>query len=189
MTDIALYPSSQHILPGGRVDITITEERYQRMLKESLSDKRHFAVCMLNEAESDQELKTIPAIATLCRVVNFDMQTNGLLMITVEGSHKVRLLGVSIEYDGLFRGEYTDFSNWPPLPIDEKDADLAEKLAIFFETMPEIGEMYQKPDMEDVSWVCQRWIEVLPLEVHYKQLLITQETPKLTIRFLHKLFQ
>ena len=53
--------------------------------------------------------------------------------------------------------------------------------------MPEIGSLYPKPDYNNLTWVCQRWLEILPLEVHYKQLLLTQESIKLTVRFLLKL--
>ncbi|MGF1698838.1 Lon protease [Photobacterium makurazakiensis] len=189
MGEIALYPSSHHVLPGGRADIKIAEERYHRMLKESLAGKRCLALCMLNEPEVDHAIKTIPAIVTLCDVINFDMHSNGVLSITIEGSQKVRLLGVSIEHDGLFHGEYTTIANWSSQPLRAPHIDLAEKLDFLFQTMPEVGTLYPSPEMSDLSWVCQRWIEILPLEVHYKQLLITQDTPMLTVRFLHKLFQ
>ncbi|WP_273857276.1 LON peptidase substrate-binding domain-containing protein [Photobacterium sp. GSS17] len=170
------------------MDVTICEARHIQMLKDSLAGVRQFAVCMLNEMEEDSDVKKIPAIATLCKVINFDQLEGGLLSIALEGTHKVRLLSIRVEDDGLMRAKCTYFPNWDYLPLESKDNELAEKLKVFYQSVPEIGAFYPEPEFDDLCWVCQRWIEVLPLEVHYKQLLITQDSPRLTVRFLHKLF-
>ena len=188
MNKVALFPSSVHLLPGGRASYTLVEKRHLRMLKESLATNTPFAICMINESEEDSELKQIPAIATECKVVNFDQAEANLLSIVVEGTQKIRLHGISLDEDGLMQGESTLYPNWHTEKIRGGDEELAEKLKLFFQSMPEIGALYPSPHWDDITWVCQRWIEVLPLEVHYKQLLITQENAKLTIRFLHKLF-
>ncbi|KHT64713.1 Lon protease [Photobacterium gaetbulicola] len=188
MNKIALYPSSTHLLPGGRAPFTLIEKRHLRMLKESLTNGTPFALCMINESEELNELKQIPAIATLCKVINFDQNDAGLLSIVAEGTQKIRLSGISVDNDGLMQGDATLYPNWQSAPLAQADQELAEKLKLFYQTMPEIGALYPAPLWDDVSWVCQRWIEVLPLEAHYKQLLIAQDTAKLTTRFLHKLF-
>ena len=188
MTEIALYPSSVHILPGGRASFTLIEDRFMRMLKGALASDPPFAVCMLNESEVDNELKQIPAIATQCTIVNFDQLESGLLSIVAEGVQKIRIHDIHLEEDGLMKGDCTLFPNWASTPMRSQDQELADKLKLFFQSMPEIGALYSSPQWDDMTWVCQRWIEVLPLEVHYKQLLITQDSAKLTARFLHKLF-
>lgn len=188
MTEIALYPSSSHLLPGGKVELILWEDRHLRMLKQALAEERSFALCMLNKTDFDSDIKTIPAIATQCNVINFDRMDNGLLSILVEGVQKIRLLNVNVESDELLSGHFTPYPNWPPQSREAQDDELAEKLVLLFNTMPEIGSLYPHPKLNDISWVCQRWIEILPLEVHYKQLLVTQDNAKLTSRFLHKLF-
>ncbi|MGF1725546.1 LON peptidase substrate-binding domain-containing protein [Photobacterium nomapromontoriensis] len=188
MPDIALYPSCTHLLPEGKAEIILWEDRHLRMLKQALAEERPFALCMLNETDLDNEIKQIPAIATQCQVINFDRMDNGLLNIQVEGIQKIRLLNVKIEHDDLLSGHFTLYPNWQPQIRETRDDELAEKLVHLFSTMPEIGTLYPHPKLDDLSWVCQRWIEILPLEVRYKQLLITQDNAKLTSRFLHKLF-
>ena len=187
MSAIALLPSSSHLLPGGRVELTIAEERYIRMVKQSLAGERRFALCMLNEGEEHNEIKKIPAIATIVDIIDFNSTENGLLSLVVEGQQKVRLLAIKTENDGLLFAEYQLYPNWTTMPVDSNNACLAEKLQLYFASMPETGALYPSPDYEDIGWVCQRWIEILPLEVKYKQLLLAQETPKLTERFLLKL--
>ena len=187
MKKTALYPSSVHLLPGGRASYTLVEKRHLRMLKESLASNSPFAVCMINESEEESELKQIPAIATECNVINFDQAEANLLSIVVEGTQKIRLHGITLDDDGLMQGDSTLYPNWQAEPILARDEEIAEKLKMFFQSMPEIGALYPSPQYDDISWVCQRWIEVLPLEVHYKQLLVTQDNAKLTTRFLHKL--
>ncbi|PSW01135.1 LON peptidase substrate-binding domain-containing protein [Photobacterium lipolyticum] len=187
MARTALLPSSGHVLPGGRLEITVAEAKYIRMVKESLASSSGFTICMINEADENQEVKKIPAIATLVNIVDFNALEGGLLGITVEGSKKIRLIDIHIDYDGLLIGEYKPYIQWHSLPISRLTQCLSDKLKLFYSTMPEIGALYSAPKYNDISWICQRWIEILPLEVQYKQLLITQESPKLTIRFLLKL--
>ena len=187
MSAIALLPSSNHLLPGGRAEITIAEERYIRMIKQSLAGERHFALCMLNEGEEHNEIKKIPAIATIADIIDFNTAENGLLTVVVEGKQKVRLLAIKIEKDGLLFAEYQLYPNWSAMPVDNTTACLAEKLRLYFSSMPAIGSLYEAADYDDICWVCQRWLEILPLEVKYKQLLITQDNSKLTVRFLLKL--
>lgn len=158
------------------------------MMKMSLAQIRPFALCMLNEEAINNEIAKIPAIATLCTITDFDQNDNGGLKLQIIGTQKVRLTQIHVEYDDLLSAEYTEYPNWPTSPVKEEDCELADKLQLFFETMPEIGALYPDPHYKNLSWICQRWIEVLPLEVHYKQLLITQDSPKLTCRFLHRLF-
>jgi uncharacterized protein len=187
MTNIALLPSSSHVLPGGRLEIIVAEKRYTRMVKDSLTSGEGFAMCMLNENEESEEVKKIPAIATHVKIIDFNALEGGLLVITVEGIQKIRLLSIEIDPDGLLIGEFKPYLEWIYMPVDDDNVSLREKLKLFYSSMPEIGALYNEPKYNDISWVCQRWIEVLPIEVKYKQLLITQDTTKLAIRFLKKL--
>ncbi|UTV26779.1 LON peptidase substrate-binding domain-containing protein [Photobacterium atrarenae] len=187
MADIALYPSSKHLLPQGRLELVITEERFIRMIKQSLNDERSFALCMLNEFETHDDVKKIPAIATEAKIVDFNADENGLLSIIAEGVQLIRILAIEVDQDGLLHGTCQPHPTWPDIHIDSKTMCLADKLKMFYQTMPELGALYPTPNYHNVTWVCQRWLEILPLEAHYKQLLLTQETVSLTIRFLLKL--
>ena len=106
MVDIALFPSSNHILPNGRLEITVAEERYIRMVKQSLANKRSFALCMLNESEEHDEIKKIPAIATEAHIIDFNALEGGLLSVMVEGIQTVRLLAIRVEKDGLLLADF-----------------------------------------------------------------------------------
>lgn len=187
MADIALYPSSRHLLPQGRLELVITEERFIRMLKQSLAEERSFALCMLNEFETHDDVKKIPAIATEAKIIDFNTDNNGLLSIVAEGVQLIRILAIEVDDDGLLHGTCQPHLVWPAVDITPATECLAEKLRLFYQTMPEIGALYPTPDYRSATWVCMRWLEVLPLEVHYKQLLLTQETVTLATRFLLKL--
>ncbi|WP_064605167.1 LON peptidase substrate-binding domain-containing protein [Photobacterium sp. J15] len=187
MSEISLLPSSKHLLPEGRLAITIAEDRYIQMVKQSLAGERDFALCMLNEDEEQNEIKKLPAIATTCKVIDFNSDENGLLSIVVEGQQKVRLLSIRIAENNLLTADSHPYTHWEPTPVDDTTECLSEKLKLFFASQPSIGALYPNPAYTNLTWVCHRWLEILPLEVHYKQLLITQESIKLTIRFLLKL--
>lgn len=189
MEKIALMPHTNHLLPGGRLEITIIESRFIRMMKDALSEKRQFALCMLNEGTESDPVKNLPAIVTISKIIDFNQTDGGLINLSIEGIHNVKLSAVYHEYDGLFSGDAVILPSWSPLPIDSANECLAEKLKRHFAYNQKSKISDDKLKYDDISWVCQRWIEIVPIEVYYKQLLIAQDSPKLTIRFLLKLFQ
>ncbi|ELR64964.1 Putative Lon protease [Photobacterium marinum] len=157
------------------------------MVKQSLAGETDFALCMLNQDEEQNEIKKLPAIATTCKIIDFDSDENSLLSIVVEGLQKVRLLSIRIADNDLLMANYHPYPHWEPTLVDDTTECLSEKLKLYYSSQPETGALYPDPAYNDLTWVCQRWLEILPLEVHYKQLLITQESVKLTVRFLLKL--
>lgn len=189
MIKIALMPHTHHLLPRGRLEINIIESRYVRMMREALAGKRQFALCMLNEGTQTDPVKNLPAIVTLTKIIDFNQSEAGLVNIVVEGLDNMKLSAVYHEFDGLLSGEASTMARWSLLPTNSATECLAEKLKEYFASNPETRAHYDTQDYDDISWVCQRWIEIVPIEVHYKQLLIAQDSPKLTIRFLLKLFQ
>lgn len=62
MSEIALFPTTSHLLPDGHVELLLCEERHLRMLKQSLAGERGFAVCMLNEPMSIVRSRKFPQL-------------------------------------------------------------------------------------------------------------------------------
>ncbi|OAN18340.1 hypothetical protein A3K86_05455 [Photobacterium jeanii] len=189
MTKIALLPHTNHLMPNGRMEITLIEPRHLRMMKDALSEKRRFALCMLNEEQKHAEIKQLPAIATLVRILDFNQTEEGFISLIVEGEHCVKLTAVYHEFDGLFSADVTPLLKWPTQPTDTTTVQLADRLEAYFSSNPDKKAYYDDFPYDDICWVSLRWIEIMPIEVHYKQLLMAQDSPKLTIRFLLKLFE
>ncbi|MGL5200585.1 MAG: LON peptidase substrate-binding domain-containing protein, partial [Aeromonas veronii] len=40
---------------------------------------------------------------------------------------------------------------------------------------------------EDAAWLCQRWLEILPMPIYEKQMLIAKQNSEAARKFLHRL--
>ncbi len=189
MMKIPLLPHTDHLLPKGRVKLTIAQARHIRMVKEALSSNEGFLMAMIDSNREESEITEVPALTTRVQIIDFHRLEGDLLGITVEGIDILRIAKIHVDFDHLLIADCAPYFIWPPFPATSANQYLADKLKQLHATVPDLGELYTEPKYSDMTWVCQRWIEVLPIDVKYKQLLIHQENPKLAIRFLMKLLQ
>lgn len=176
-TAIALFPLTSHVLPGGRIKLRIFEQRYIRMVKESLARQQGFGICMLDPKGHPDNNSHILPIGTLVNVIDFESLSDGMLGITVAGEQLFEIKSVDTEKDGLHRGQVVLREEWSSSPISDEDILLRQRLQEVFEAYPEISQMYPEKRFDDEPWIYQRWLEILPLEPEKKQeLLANQQT-------------
>lgn len=181
---LALFPLSAHLLPGGIMPLRIFEPRYLRMIAEA--QVREFALCMLDPRQPDA-LRNMYPIATRVRIIDFDRLPDGLLGIKVQGVDRLRIRDLWQEGDGL---RVCDAQRLPPwqgghLPQDQRN--LAQALREVFSDYPEYAALYHEPAWDDACWVAQRWIEVLPIPAEQKQWLMACEDYRPALRLLSNL--
>ncbi|PSV39981.1 LON peptidase substrate-binding domain-containing protein [Photobacterium sp. GB-210] len=189
MKKIPLFPYANHILPDGRTQLKIAQARHIRMVKEALISKKGFVMAMIDNEREHSEIKDVPALSTHVKIIDFNRLEGDLLGITVEGIDLLKIEQIKIEDDKLLVAECTPVSTWAPSKTTTSNQCLAQRLKQLYSSQPEMESLYPTPLFDDMTWVCQRWLEVLPIEVKYKQMLIHQKTPNLAIRFLIKLLQ
>ncbi|SMY36172.1 LON peptidase substrate-binding domain-containing protein [Photobacterium andalusiense] len=189
MNTIALLPHSKHILPKGRLKLVISRVCDIRMVTEAMTNKRPFALGMIEPNQAPETISHIPAIATTVSIIDFNTQDNGLLEIIVEGIDTISVSILTMAYDNLLTATYEPCAQWTPININHDSQPLADKLKHLFESTPEITNIYQQTSYDDATWVCQRWLEVLPIDIKYKQSLIHHPTANMTISFLLQLLQ
>ncbi len=189
MNTIALLPHGEHLLPGGRLDLVISRVCDIRMVTEAMANNHPFALGMIAKNSSPETVTNIPAIATAVSIVDFNALDGGLLEIVVEGTNKIVVSDLNLAYDNLLTATYEIYHHWPTILIDADNQILAEKLALLFESIPKISQRYQNPNYKDATWVCQRWLEILPIDIKHKQSLIHHPTADITISFLLQLLQ
>lgn len=189
MKSIALLPHPDHLLPEGRLEIVVSSVCDIRMVKEAITKDGHFAIAMIDEKKPQETISNVPAIATLVNIIDFNLLDGELLGITVEGINKILISDIIMEHDNLLTATYEPYHQWPSIPTKKHTQFLADKLKLFYSSMPEIGALYPKPNYQDMTWVCQRWLEILPIEVKHKQSLIHHHTATIAITFLLKLLQ
>ena len=182
--ELALFPLPICILPGGFAQLRIFEVRYQRLVKESLQSDLGFGVCML-----DEDKNTLLPIGTRCKIVDFETLTDGLLGITITGVDKFELTSFTREDDGLKRGKVTVLPSWDSLPITACQQKFSLILKQLLDQYPSHLNHYNSNNFNDLSWVCQRWLEVLPIAVDEKQSCIAAKDHHFTLMMLNDLLK
>ncbi|GIC79606.1 LON peptidase substrate-binding domain-containing protein [Moritella sp. F3] len=170
-TQLALLPLTSHILPSGRLPIRITEERYIRMIKDSTKTMSGFGVVMIDPNQTGR-FGRIPTIGTHVEIIDFYTLDDGFLGINVEGRQRFIIDDITTEADGLKVAKVHYITNWPDQVAKAEEVYLADKLEDLYKQHADINQLCALKDMANISWVSQRWIELLPLSVSEKQILL-----------------
>lgn len=190
---LPLFPLSLVICPGGLLPLRIFEVRYLDMVRNSLRNKSSFAVVtVLPEGETDPQGNfPFANIGTLVDIVDADVTTVGLMMIRCVGQRRVKVESFTQQKDGLLIGEVNDIPNDLELPIPEDLQMTSIGLQRLLESLLEeniptenlpVIEPYK---LEDVSWVANRWVELLDLPLLQKQRLMQLDSPILRLELIH----
>lgn len=186
---VALFPLTSHVLPGGRLQLRIFEQRYIRMVKESLQEQKGFGISMLNPKGHEEDNSHILPISTLVNVVDFESLPNGMLGITVAGEQLFEIQSIEIARDGLRTGQAILRENWPVTSLSDEDILLGQRLQEIFAAYPELAQLYPEKKFDDEPWICQRWLEILPLEAQKKQELLANQHTKPVKDFIRQLVE
>lgn len=189
LTTIALLPLTSHVLPGGRLELRIFEQKYIRMIKEALSTQQGFGVCMLSPFGRLENNSHILPIGTLVNVVDFESLNNGMLSFTVAGDQLFEIQQIQTAEDGLRSGQVSLRDQWPATPLSDEDILLQQRLQEVFEAYPELADLYPEKRFDDEPWICQRWLEILPLEPEKKQQLLASEHTRPVKEFIRHLVE
>lgn len=183
---LALFPLPSHILPGGKLPLRLFEQRHMEMLKESFIEDQGFGIVMEESTVTGQSGRILP-IGTRVKVIDFYTLNDGQLGITVQGLERFYIHQLHEEGGQLKRADVELLPNWPQCHSDDSDAVLATRLRDVFAQYPELDELYPDKRYDDAAWLCQRWLEILPMPVQEKQGLIAKQSSEAARHFLHKL--
>lgn len=167
--EIPLFPLSAHLLPGGRMSLRIFEPRYVRMVKESCAADTGFGICMINAKGDKDKNQHLYPIGTFAKVIDFDLLSDGLLGITVEGDRCFKINSIATESDNLRLGTCQWIDAWPTQLPRDSIAPIDERLMEIFDKYPELKALYHDPKFNDPIWVIYRWLELLPVNPEQKQ--------------------
>ncbi|QYJ77554.1 LON peptidase substrate-binding domain-containing protein [Shewanella acanthi] len=176
---LPLFPLPICLLPEGFTQLRIFEPRYKRLVAESLKSAEGFGLCMTSE-----DGKQILPIGTIVHIIDFETLADGMLGVSIQGGQRFTFSDVMIESDGLKRAEVSPLENWPACPIKAKDRYLSRMLQNILEEYPKHLQHFDVNKFEDISWVCQRWLEILPVRQEEKYTCINSLDHQLTLALL-----
>ena len=190
---IALFPLKSVLFPRGRLPLQIFEQRYINLIRHTMKTETGFGICLLKDGEevAPQGVRQeVHRVGTYARVVDWDQLPNGLLGVTVEGSHKFvvqecwseqdQLLVASVDYCGV------DFVGEEALAVEDEHevlVGLLDQLA----QHPVISQLGMAIDYQDLRQLGWRLSELIPLSLERKQALLELQDPFERIREIEKI--
>jgi hypothetical protein len=153
------------------------------MIKDSAKAMTGFGIVMI-DANQTGPFGRISPIGTHVKIIDFYTLDDGFLGIIVEGIDRFIIDEITVEDDGLKIADIHYISNWPYQAITAQEHYLTEKLTDIFEQHPELDELYPAKEMDNASWISQRWLELLPIPVEQKQALLQQPNCACTLQVL-----
>lgn len=148
--EIPLFPLQRVLYPCVALPLQIFEQRYLRLVKESLASQTAFGIVPLatgREVMAEQGVTSAPEIVcrgTLVNIIDWSQLPNGLLGIVVKGVQKFTVHSTRIENDGLLLGKITFDALEEPAPLGLEDMDL---VALLIDLVKNLGveEYYLDP--------------------------------------------
>ncbi len=115
-------------------------------------------------------------VGTAARIVDFHQLSDGILGLSCVGRRRFRVVGRSMQPDGLNLGDVEWLEPEPTVPVPERHRRLAELLRT---VLPQLGEVYAGIDMRlnDAAWVGHRLAEILPVPLPAKQAYLEIDDP------------
>ena len=186
---LKLFPLGQPLFPGVPLDLQIFEQRYLRLVRESMRHDESFGIVAIAEgAEAGEEMLPYD-IGVAVNICDWRQQDNGLLGITVVGERRFHIESLYAEEDGLIKAEV----NWlaPPseavaLSLDQLDA--LEHLLRDLCEHPSLRWLEIEDDLSplEISWCLA---QVLPVSVDTKLELLAETDTDQRLRHLEVLVE
>ena len=89
---IPLFPLGTVLFPGGLLPLKIFEQRYLDMAAACLKDDKPFGICLIAEGGEVGAPAAPHPVGTLATIGDWEMEQLGILMVTVHGSRRFRIL-------------------------------------------------------------------------------------------------
>jgi Lon protease-like protein len=169
MNELPLFPLQTVLLPDGLLALRVFEARYLDMVARCLRGANRFGVVAIREG-AEVGAATTYDFGTSAEIVDWHQEQGGLLGLLARGRESFRLRETRREADGLYVGSVDWLEPMPPQKLGSTHAPLAALLKRLVEPLPLYAGV--PTPFEDAAWVGGRLIELLPLELPFKQSLL-----------------
>jgi uncharacterized protein len=187
---VALFPLKSVLFPGAVLQLKVFEARYLDLATQSLRDGTPFGVVALSSGteagRGDVHFETHGVLAT---IEDVDAEGANLLKLRCIGGERFEIIGAASRQDnGLWTA---DIELLPPDPVVSPDASLFATVQALQQVIASLIEKGNVPfaepyQLDDASWVANRWCEILPIPLSAKQKLMLLPDPQSRLRLVHE---
>ncbi|MGF1707722.1 LON peptidase substrate-binding domain-containing protein [Enterovibrio baiacu] len=176
--------NNRHILPSGRLPLRVVPGEQLNTVKYAMQHGLDIGVCM------DETSPIGAGIGTRVTVEDFNTSgEDGVLTITVGGHESFVIDSIKENEEGVVVAVCQTLPTWPEREVSNDAAPLAERLQIMFDRYPELSSLHKRPHFENLTWLCQRWLELLPIPASEKQVLMAANSCSDTCEYLLSLMK
>ncbi len=187
--DMPVFPLSATALPGGILPLRIFEPRYLDMVRDCLRQSQNngesqgFVISLLPPNPFYLDEKALPyRVGVVVKIMDWDQLPDGLLGIVVQGESKVQLEQFRWQRNGLLIANATALEAEAAQFLPEEYAILAELLQkVLAQVAPD---WYADGHFDEALWVGYRLLELLPLDIEFRQQLLEMTDPILRLAVL-----
>lgn len=185
--NVPIFPLNTVLFPGGLLPLRVFEARYMDMTRDCLKRGEPFGVCLIREGAEVGAPAVPEGIGCLAKILEWDMQQQGILNIKTQGGQRFRILERRTGAQGLTSA---DVELIPPEARAAVPAEFASCARLLEMVVADQGKLiFAEPHaFDDASWVGYRLAEILPVPLIAKQKLLelTDSLSRLSIlqRFL-----
>jgi uncharacterized protein len=171
-----LFPLQRVLFPGVSFPLRIFEQRYLRLVRESLAAGTGFGVVPILAGREVGAPPTVARRGTWARITDWSTLPNGLLGIEIRGERRLVLGATRVAADGLLLGEVAlQPAEAAAPPLTEAEADL---VALLDDLARHLGvEAACLGDELDTGLLGWRLADLLPVAVERKIALLAVEDP------------
>lgn len=189
---IPLFPLSTVLFPGGLLPLQIFEVRYLDMIARCIADAAPFGVVLLTqggEVRSPEARERFEDTGTLATVIDTTGSSANLLQVVCRGGARFELHSTLQRANGLWMGEAELVEQDQDVHIPAELRGASEALERVLATLTDVPQhrwpLLPPFQLDDCSWVSNRWCELLPLPDGQKQQMLMLDNPLIRLELLH----
>jgi Lon protease-like protein len=164
--ELAIFPLTVNVLPGGYLPLQIFEPRYLDMVKKCMTRETGFCVVLLRGSMNQISSSKLPdhsPIGTYVEIVDFNQLENGLLGITVQGQCRIQILDRRKQEDGLIIADIIEQTEVEESISLEPQYENIWRILKDISKHPEIKKLELEIDFGNSSSVAYNLASLLPL--------------------------
>lgn len=182
---LPIFPLHSVLFPFGRMQLRIFEARYMDMIARCMQDQTCFGICLIAEGKEVGAAALPHPVGVEARIVDFDMDTPGVLGITVRGQRRFRIATQEVDAQQRVVAQVAWLDEPAIAPVSPAHADVLPLLrAIANDPGQKI--IAAPLQFEDASWVGYRYAEVLPIPPLARQRLLELDDAELRLSIIHE---
>jgi Lon protease-like protein len=196
---LPLFPLNTVLFPGGVLPLRVFEARYVDMVRQCMKEDAPFGVVRILSGQEVGVAAEPDAVGCLARIVQWDMQDLGVLLLQTEGGARFRIRQTRILADQRLEARVDMIADDPAVPVSAAHVDCARALKVVIDDVDRKGHedrgsefvspFTHPPRFDDAAWVANRWCEILPIPLDARQKLLELEGADKRLTIVHQFLQ